>query len=96
MKYSHYKENYIESNLKEEVTFSSDETTDTNIVKRKYYTENKKQKKGKEEKRSFVNYLKIKNKPDNINKQLSIGDNFKILIYGCMGIRTYKVYCYIK
>ncbi|SOV11812.1 conserved Plasmodium protein, unknown function [Plasmodium sp. gorilla clade G2] len=96
MKYSHCKENYIESNLKEEVTFSSDETTDTNIVKRKYYTENKKQKKGKEEKRSFVNYFKIKNKPNNINKQLSIGDNFKILIYGCMGIRTYKVYCYIK
>ncbi|CRH00448.1 conserved Plasmodium protein, unknown function [Plasmodium relictum] len=92
MKYRCFEEIYSEYNINENVSFSSDETVDTTLIKGKHDV---KQNKWENKEFSISKDLRIKNTKNNLNEELSIFEGFKIILYGCMGIRTYKIFCYI-
>ncbi|SCM25300.1 conserved Plasmodium protein, unknown function [Plasmodium chabaudi chabaudi] len=84
------KSNYSEFNLKEGVAFSSDDTTDTAFTKIK-------SNKGHKNKNSNLYFISknINTKGKKKFQDLSVLDDFKLILFGCMGMRTYKmVYCF--
>ncbi|CXI81958.1 conserved Plasmodium protein, unknown function [Plasmodium berghei] len=84
------KNNYSEFSLEEQVAFSSDDTTDTAFTKIK-------SSKGNKQKNSNLYFISknINTKRKKRFRDLSVLDDFKLILFGCMGIRTYKmVYCF--
>ncbi|CRG92985.1 conserved Plasmodium protein, unknown function [Plasmodium gallinaceum] len=92
MKYTCFEEIYSEYGINEEVSFSSDETADTTLLKGEQCM---KQNKWENKEIPISKNFKIKKRNSNLHEELSIFDDFKIILYGCIGIRTYKMFCYI-
>ncbi|GAB66851.1 hypothetical protein PCYB_102010, partial [Plasmodium cynomolgi strain B] len=92
MKCSSFNDTYSECSINEQATCSSDETADTTLAKRRH-----KAVPTKLESEDFCAIHKdihVKHNRERIHEGLSVLDDFKIIIFGCMGMRTYKMFCY--
>ncbi|SBT71659.1 conserved Plasmodium protein, unknown function [Plasmodium malariae] len=92
MKYNTFNEINSEISINEDVTFSSDETVDTTLIKGRHIIHHK----WANENFAFIpNDLTVRGETENLQEQLSVLDDFKIILFGCIGIRTYKIFSYV-
>lgn len=82
---------YLNCCLNEETKYFSDETVDTSTVESDSYS--LKHKRKITANNFFISdNIKIKNRANYLQEELTILDNFKVIFYGCIGIRTYKMF----
>ncbi|CAA9988619.1 conserved Plasmodium protein, unknown function [Plasmodium knowlesi strain H] len=91
MKYRRFNDTYSECSINEQATWSSDETADTTLAKRTHKAVPTKLE--NEDFGAIHNDIHVKHKREKIHDGLSVLDDFKIIIFGCMGMRTYKMFC---
>ncbi|VWU49267.1 conserved protein, unknown function [Hepatocystis sp. ex Piliocolobus tephrosceles] len=75
------------------VTFLSDETVDTELN-----NGNRKKHKWKDQSSSLISKninVNKNNRTKPFSKNLSVIDDFKLILLGCIGSRTYKMYCLV-
>ncbi|GAW81341.1 hypothetical protein, conserved [Plasmodium gonderi] len=92
MKHRSFNETYSECSINEQEVCSSNESTETTIAKSRNTLRQSKWKSRDLHKIHKDVHKKCKGKK--INEELSVLDDFKIIIFGCMGMRTYKIFCY--
>ncbi|EUD68339.1 hypothetical protein C922_01359 [Plasmodium inui San Antonio 1] len=92
MKYTTFNDASSECSINEQATCSSDETADTTLTKRRHKAVPTKLE--SEDFCAIHNDIHVKHNNERIHEGLSVLDDFKIIIFGCMGMRTYKMFCY--
>ncbi|CAI7720919.1 conserved Plasmodium protein, unknown function [Plasmodium vivax] len=92
MKHSSFSDTYSECSINEQATCSSDETADTTLANRRHKVVPTKLK--SEDFCPIHEDMHVKHHGEGTHEGLSVLDDFKIIIFGCMGMRTYKMFCY--
>lgn len=75
-----------------EMNFGRESNATSETAMSSSYVEEGKTQNINNKKHNFTNHKNFKNKTRKAHYNLTIADDFRVILYGCLGIRTYKLF----